>query len=117
MGLLTTITIHNDAMGEFEKDPKAFGEAILKGIYGAQYERKEVSVPIGSYSNYIKVQPSRHADDDTIYLHSGNSVSQLNVYSQDFKKLVSNHPDLVKRWLAIAQYHITKCGEYLKHNS
>ena len=32
MGHLTTITLYNDAMGEFEKDPKRFAETLFNGI-------------------------------------------------------------------------------------
>ena len=56
MGFLTEIVIYNDALHEFEKDPKAFGQAILDGIHKANQENKQVSVPFGSYSNYISVE-------------------------------------------------------------
>ncbi len=77
MGYLTTITVYNDAMGAFESDPKHFGERILEGISQANRAHKEVSVGFMGYGNYISIQPSRHADAHTVYLHSGNTVFNL----------------------------------------
>ena len=114
MGYLTTITVHNDAMGEFEKDPLGFGKAILLGIHKANYSNKEEDVGCGSYANYISVQPSRHADDETVYLHSGNTVFQLNAYCPDFQELCHRRPKLVKSWLEKASKIIKDGAEYLK---
>ena len=62
MGFITVVVLHNDAMGEFQADPKRFGETILKGIAQANMEYEEVAMPIGNHANYIHVHPSRHAD-------------------------------------------------------
>lgn len=96
MGYLTTIVLHNDAMGEFERDPKAFGEAILKAIALANQTRLPADVPIGSYANYISSFPSRHADDHTVYVHRGNTVAELNAYSSEFENAVKNNVEWAK---------------------
>lgn len=77
MGYLTTITILNDALEKFENHPADFAQAIFDGINRANRDRQEVSVPFHNYGNYINVQPSRHADDTTVYLHHGNGVTNL----------------------------------------
>ena len=104
MGFLTTITIHNDALGAFEKNPKAFGEAILKGIKEANYKREEVSVGFENYANYISVQVSRHADDETIYVHSGNTVLNLNPYGKEFETLLTRDIGIIQNYTDRAEF-------------
>jgi hypothetical protein len=99
MGFLTTVILHNDANHAFEKDPKAFGEAILSGMDQANYQHKQVDVGFGPYCNYISVEPSRHADDTTVYLHYGNTVTNLNAYNEDFKSLMERNPELAQKFL------------------
>lgn len=84
MGFLTTITIRNDALDIFQKYPKEFAEAIFKGINEANKSGKETDVGFKNYCNYIMVHPSRHADNETLYLHAGNGVSQIDVSSKRF---------------------------------
>lgn len=114
MGFITTITLHNDAMGEFEKDPAAFGAAILKAMERANYSRKEESAPIGSYANYIDAHPSRHADDHTVYVHKGNLVFNLHYLSKDFKDLASRSPETLKNFINEAQWFVTQAKKELK---
>ena len=117
MGYLTTITIHNDALGSFEKDPKAFGEAIFRGINEANLHSKQVSVPFGCYANYITVEYSKHADHDTVYLHSGNGVNVIGEFDPDFKKLVKSAPDVAIHFIKIAKRQIKYAETLLKKKS
>lgn len=117
MGYLTTITIHNDALHCFEEYPKEFGEAIFKGIREAQREHREVSVPFSSYANYISVQPSRHADDETLYIHSGNCVTDLDPWSEDFMDLIERQLDLAKSLLKKAKDIIKMAEKSLANKS
>lgn len=107
MGYLTTIVIHNDAMGAFQKDPVKFGDAILKGINKANETHKEATIGFNGYCNYIAVHPSRHADDETVYLHSGNTVFQINEGCEDFKELALRKPLLTKNLIKRAQQILT----------
>ena len=90
MGFLTTITIKNDRLGEFEEKPLEFAKMVFDGINQANYEHKEVSL----CGNYLNIQPSRHADDETVYVHTGNGVFNLNPYNNDFKELAQRNPKL-----------------------
>jgi hypothetical protein len=110
MGYLTTITIHNDAFHVFEVNPLQFTAAIFKGIEEAEREHREVSVPCCNYANYISVQKPRHADDETIYLHTGNTVFDMHPWGEDFKELAKRSPDLMKKWLKKAK-QLVKMGE------
>jgi hypothetical protein len=108
MGYLTTITLHNDALHSFEKHPALFAEALFDGINRANRFNREVSVsfsePNGaSYGGYINVQASRHADDETIYLHTGNGVTNLNPWNKDFSELVENRPELAEEYVKKAE--------------
>ena len=107
MGYLTTITIYNDALGAFESDPENFGKRIFEGMELANRQYKEVSVGFNGYANYISIQPSRHADAETIYLHSGNSVFNLCPYGKDFKELAERSPELAQEFVERAQRIVT----------
>lgn len=107
MGYLTTIVIHNDALHSFKKDPANFAEAIFKGIDEANRDHKETDVGFQGYCNYITVHPSRHADDETVYVHTGNTVFQLNEYSEDFKTLAQRDVKLAKDFIRRAQRILT----------
>lgn len=102
MGFLTTITIHNDALHEFEKNPEMFGKAILKGILDANREHNAVDVAFKGYCNYITVQPSRHADDHTAYIHYGNTVFDINPYGNDMRTAIEGNPEFAKDVVKVA---------------
>jgi len=110
MGYLTTITIYNDALDTFEKNPEEFGKAILEGISRAQRQYKEVII-----SNYINVQPSRHADDETVYIHSGNGVFNLNSYNKDFQELAKSSKKALESLIKRAESILESAKENLKN--
>lgn len=114
MGFLTTVTIYNDALGEFEKNPKEFAEALFDGIALANRNHREASVPFMSYANYISVQPSRHADDHTLYLHSGNCLVDMNPYGSDFKAVLTRSPELAQEWVDRAKRILKDAQEAVK---
>jgi len=107
MGYLTTIVVHNDALHQFKKDPKAFAEAVFKAMEEANRTHKEASAPCGPYANYINSHPSRHADDETVYVHTGNMVFQLNANCEDFTTLAKRDEKLTKDLISRAQRIIT----------
>jgi hypothetical protein len=114
MGFLTTIVIHNDALGAFEKDPMLFGQTILDGINQANNIHRETDMGFNGYANYISVHPSRHADDETVYLHSGNTVVNLNKYDKDFEELVAINPSLANDFVQRAQRILTNSKQCIK---
>lgn len=78
MGYLTTITFRNDSYSEFENHPKKLVEEILKALNGIQINRGFDYFSIGSDANPVILQKPRHADDNTLYLHSGNTIVDIN---------------------------------------
>lgn len=114
MGYLTTITIHNDALHSFEKNPQKFGQAILDGIHQANDNRVETAIGFEGYCNYINIQPSRHADDETVYVHTGNTVFNLNPYNKDFQILAARNKDIAKSFIQRAQRLVTAAKKALQ---
>ena len=114
MGYLTTITIHNDALHAFEKNPEKFGKAILEGIARANMDRKAADVGFDGYCNYITVEPSRHADDHTVFVHTGNTVFNLNPYNEDFRALLKRNPQVAADFVDVADGIVKMAKEKLK---
>ena len=114
MGFLTTITIYNDALHEFEKNPEAFGKAILEGISRANKYHISQTVPFGSYSNYIDCQPSFHADDHQLYIHYGNNVLNINPYGNEFERLKETNIESLKDYIKVADQLLKEAKKQLK---
>jgi hypothetical protein len=104
MGYLTTIVIYNDALHTFEEFPEEFAKTILEGIKRAQIARSTVNCGFKGYCNYIKVHPSRHADDEAVLLHAGNEVINLN--SRDFDLISNSDPEFALECLNKATKHV-----------
>ena len=113
MGYLTEVVVMNDALDEFQRDPKLFAETIFEGINMANRENKQVSMPFGSYCNYISVEPSRHADHEVLLLHAGNMVIAMGS-EQDWQDLCKRNPKLAKEWLGKAKRIVRDAQKVLK---
>ena len=98
MGYLTVIVIRNDALHAFKEDPKLFGESILEGVDRANMEHKQISVPFKGFCNYIDVEPSRHADHQAIFLHSGNCLTVVGQREPDWENLVKRSPNVAAKF-------------------
>ena len=77
MGYLTTITFYNDAAHDLREHPKEVSKLIYDAQSGIQKNRGRDYDPIGSHVNPVIIQRPRHADDNTLYLHAGNTVIDL----------------------------------------
>jgi len=119
MGFLTHVTIYNDALHAFESDPAQFAKAIFEGIARANQTNKATDVPFsckdgGGYSGYLCVEPSRHADDHTVFVHKGNSVFNLNPWNKDFQDLLAWNPECAESYVKTAQAVIDSAKDALK---
>lgn len=103
MGYLTTITIHNDGLHDFKKDPKKFAEVVFAAMELADRTQKAESAAFGGYCNYIEAQPAYHADDTQLYLHSGNGVFNLNPHRPDMQEILASNPKLAQEFIDRAQ--------------
>lgn len=110
MGFLSTITIKNDRLHEFKENPAEFARIIFEGIDKANELHKSVSLEGG----YLGIQPSRHADDTTVYVHMGNTVFDLHYYGKDFEDLAARSPKVLKKFINEAQWFVTQAKKELK---
>ncbi len=109
MGFLTTVTIYNDYIHNYEKDPALLGKEIIDGRYIASHQI------FGAYhAGGIKIQPSRHADDHTVYLHMGNTVFNLG-QGTDLRNLVVNSPEVARKFIKEAKRIVLDAEKYLKN--
>lgn len=129
MGFLTTFTISNDALDILEDDPKQ----VCKKLYYAALSGKVSTISHhykpkkrkwwqkkkfgGSvHCNPIKVQKCRHADDWTIYVHAGNTVVEMNQYSDYTKDILEKNPKHFKEMLTFMQRNVTEMKKILKEH-
>lgn len=101
MGMFTVVVLHNDAIHAFQQNPKAFGEAILSGVENANMEGRQVDVPFDSYSNYLRVEPSRFTSGDSLFLASQGSFQALG--SRDWNELIERNPECAKDFFTRAK--------------
>lgn len=106
MGFLTTFTIYNDDADLILKHPKEFSETIHKAT--SSNESREY--PLGNHCNFITAQKTRHMDDNTIYVHMGNTVVEMNNYSKDTDRIMKQHPEFFEKLLHEMEYQV----KYLK---
>ena len=123
MGFLTTITIYNDGVHLINPDSMTAEQKdiFIRKIYDAcagldpkQRKRKSIEIGFNHFANMINVQFPRHADDVTVFVHYGNCVLNINAYDGDFKTLSNNMPDVLKKYIDIAQSIITDAKKKLK---
>lgn len=116
MGYLTTFTIYNDGCDLVKKHPEKFAEEIYNGCLGVHSRdgRSSDSFGLGYHANLVTVQKPRHADDETVYVHSGNTVVEFNPSSKDFKDLAKRNPSYVKSMLNLMKERVKEAEEMIK---
>lgn len=86
MGYNTVMMWSNDGFDQIEKD-----KDIVRKCITASYRGGTVSA--GYHTNPIKVMKTRHADDACVYVHMGNTLVEMNPYSDETRTLMERHPD------------------------
>lgn len=86
MGYLTTITFRNDAYSTFKSHSKELIEEILRALNGSQVSAGYNYFSIGSEVNPVILQKPRHMDDIILYLHAGNTVTDINSLSESTER-------------------------------
>lgn len=110
MGFLTTYTVYNDASDQIKKHPEDVVNAIYKGMSCSEPK----DFPVGNHCNAILAQPARHADAHTAYVHMGNTVTEFNPYSRDFKEKAEQHPEFYRQMLAHLEQTVKQAKKVLK---
>jgi hypothetical protein len=93
MGYLTTFTVYNDGVDLVKENAQDFADKIYRSAIG----HKTCDLPIGNHCNLVRVQKCRHADDHTAYVHMGNSVFEMNQYSDETKDLLKRNPEFFNK--------------------
>lgn len=114
MGFLTTITFKNDALHEFQKDPKKLGEIVIDAM--SRQQPGSQTYAFNGYANYIEAQQTRHADAWALYLHSGNCVFNLNSFGKDFSELLVINLKVAKDFVKRANDILKDCKRRIKES-
>lgn len=110
MGFLTTFTIYNDGIGEIEKRPKEFANAVCRGVSSGASGR----VSIGGFSNVLKIQRSRHSSDNAVYAHAGNTVTEMKAYSRDAEEMCRKNPNAFDELLRVLESEVRELKKMKK---
>jgi len=78
MGFLTTVTIYNDGADSLKSNANDLADKLYNACCGTQIMDGRNYDSLGSNANLLTLQKPRHADDNTLYLHGGNTV--IDVY-------------------------------------
>jgi len=95
MGFITILSIHNDGIASILED----SDELCRKIYEASIGGETTIIGHRCECNLVKVQQPRHMDDHTLYVHMGNTVSEMNPYSKDTENLMKNHPEFFEEML------------------
>lgn len=109
MGYLTTFTVYNDGSDLVEPNANEFAKKIKCAC--DNYETTEIA--LGHFCNLVKAQKPRHADDNTVYVHMGNSVFEMNPYSEEAKKMFKINPEFFKRAVNFLEQRVEMLKEMI----
>ena len=108
MGNLTTVTIYNDYLHLYKNNPQVLGTEILASIDTANQLNHSFTC-CG-----LICQPSYHSTDEHLYLHRGNSLTNINPWSNDMKSLIKDNPKLAESFIKSAEFMIKEAKKLLK---
>lgn len=110
MGNLTTFTVYNDGIHLVKENAQDFANKV----YNAAVFGQVADIELGNFCNVIRVQKCRHADDHTLYVHMGNSVFEMNPYSQETKNLLERNPEFFDRVVKFLDREVKELKTMLK---
>ncbi len=108
MGYLTTITFYNDDLGDFEKNKLKLAEDVISAMQdnGRQYTRR----------NGMVVQRPMHSSDRAVFVQGGNTVNQINVWSENTKQLMKDHPQFFEELIGEMENQVARLRKEQKKN-
>ena len=62
----------------------------------------------------VIMQQSRHNDDHSIYVHMGNTVTEMNPYSPETKESMRRNPEFFKERLEYLRREVRELGRLYK---
>lgn len=112
MGYLTTFTVYNDGIHLVKENAQDFADKIYDAAGGARSATCDISV--GNFGNLVRAQKPRHADDHAVYVHMGNSVFEMNPYSNETKNLCERNPEFFERAVKFLEKEVKELKNILK---
>lgn len=103
MGNLTTLTIYNDGIDLIPKHAQEFADALLAV---SRTTPRPATIAVGNFCNLVRVQKPRHADDHTTYVHMGNTLCEMNAWSQETKRIMREHPKFFEKMLSFMRAQV-----------
>jgi hypothetical protein len=100
MGHLTTFTVYNDSCDEIPKHAQEFADKIYEACQSNKFKR----IRVGGAE--VICQKTRHANDQIIYAHGGNTVIEINYFEQSTIDLMNTSPEFFKEILDNMAYHV-----------
>jgi hypothetical protein len=112
MGMNTVIMFRNDAYDDFEKNP----EQTVQNILAAMRNAKNHHYGVGSSANPMEPMKSIHADTNTVYIHSGNTLVEMNAYSDRMERLMIQFPDFFNSMFETLKWTVKSLKEKIKES-
>lgn len=97
MGYLTTITIYNDGLRGLKDNAESFAEQVENSASSFIHDGFPANISLGNFCNFGKVHKPRHADSHTVYVHAGNTVCEMNPYSEETRRLMRDNPKFFEK--------------------
>lgn len=112
MGNLTTLTIYNDGIDLITKHAQEFADAVYAASNSASLG--PTTIGLGNFCNLIKVQPTRHADNVTTYVHMGNTVCEMSPWTTETKRLMRENPVFFEKMLKFMRAEVNDLSAVFK---
>lgn len=93
MGNLMTMTIRTDCLDEVYKNPQLFADELKYAVSSAGSFQGRLFNDCGA----IICQQLLHADSHSMYVHMGNTVTEMHSYSKETQDLAKEFPDFFDR--------------------
>jgi len=108
MGMMTTITIRNDAAGEIKKYPEEFAEKVYNACSGSMrgHLSSDKEFGLGFHANMAVCQQPIDSHVDRVYVQSGGTVCEMGAYSSYTEHLMHEHTDFFDRMLEHMEYTV-----------
>jgi hypothetical protein len=113
MGFLTTCTIYNDGLDLLKKHPDEF----CSKLYDASLSMEQKEFGIGNFCNFANVQRTRHADDSVIYIHAGNTVTEIAPWSKEFEHMIKTNPDMTNMYIRLLENTLSEIKKHAAYVS
>jgi hypothetical protein len=112
MGNLTTLTIYNDGIDLIPQHAQEFADALY--AVSRACPATPATIGVGNFGNLVKVQPVRHADVHTAYVHMGNTVCEMSTWSRETARIMREHPQFFEKMLKFMRAQVKELSAEFK---